>query len=60
MVKTLVKSLREYRKSSWITIFLSMIEVVFEIIIPLCMSNLIDLGIEGGKMVNVWKYGAFC
>ena len=59
MVKTLVKSLREYRKSSWITIFLSMIEVVFEIIIPLCMSNLIDLGIEGGKMVNVWKYGAF-
>ncbi len=57
MVKTLIKSLREYKKPSWATIFLCMIEVVFEIIIPLCMADLIDYGIEGGQMSEVWKYG---
>ena len=32
-------------------------EVIFEIIIPLCMSGLIDNGIETGIMGNVWKFG---
>ena len=32
---------------------------VFEIVIPLYMSNLIDFGIEGGSMAAVWKFGAF-
>ncbi len=36
---------------------LSMLEVVFEIVIPLAMSYLIDFGIEEGIMANVWKYG---
>lgn len=27
-----------------------------EIIIPLCMADLIDLGIEAGNMGVVWKY----
>lgn len=57
MVKTLLKSIREYKKPSLATIFLCMIEVVFEIIIPLCMADLIDYGIEGGQMSEVWKYG---
>ena len=48
MIKTLQKSMREYKKVSWITVFLSAFEVVFEIVIPLCMSGLIDNGIEGG------------
>lgn len=57
MIKTLVKSLREYKKESWLTVFLSIFEVVFEIVIPLCMADLIDYGIEGGTMGKVWKYG---
>ena len=57
MIKTLGKSLREYKKPSLATIFLCMIEVVFEIIIPLCMADLIDVGIEEGNMSAVWKYG---
>ena len=36
---------------------LSMLEVVFEIVMPLCISELIDKGIEGGNMPAVWKYG---
>ena len=57
MIKTLSKSLREYKKDTWKTVFLSSIEVVFEIIIPLCMSDLIDYGIDGGQMNKVCKYG---
>lgn len=57
MIKTLCKSLREYKKTSIITVMMSMIEVVFEILMPLCMSNLIDYGIQDGVMQNVVKYG---
>ena len=57
MIKTLLKSMRQYKKVSWATIFFSAFEVVFEIVIPLCMSGLIDNGIEDGVMSIVWKYG---
>lgn len=55
----LTKSLREYKKTSVYTILLSMLEVVFEIVIPLCMSNLIDFGIEEGEMPVVVRYGVY-
>ena len=57
MLKTLAESLREYKKSSFAAIFFSGIEVIFEIVIPLCMSNLIDNGIEKSNMSMVWKFG---
>lgn len=57
MLKTLAGSLREYKKSSFAAIFFSVIEVIFEIVIPLCMSNLIDNGIEKSNMSMVWKFG---
>lgn len=57
MIKTLSKSLREYKKTSIITILLSIVEVAFEILMPLCMSNLIDYGIGAGVIKNVVKYG---
>jgi len=57
MVKTLLRSLREYKRDSFITVFLTVIEVVFEILIPLCMSNLIDFGIDQSNMSQVWKFG---
>ena len=56
MVKTLLGSLREYRKASIATVLLSVLEVVFEIVIPLCLSDLIDYGIYAGDMDEVWKY----
>ena len=57
MIKTLMKSLREHKKGSLWTVMLSILEVVFEIIIPLCMSELIDAGIDMGDMGQVWRYG---
>lgn len=57
MIKTLSRSLREYKKGSAFTIFLSVLEAAFEILIPLCMAEVIDKGIDLGNMSNVWKYG---
>ncbi|MGN1444523.1 MAG: ABC transporter ATP-binding protein [Acutalibacteraceae bacterium] len=57
MVKTLSRSLREYKKGSVITILLSIMEAAFEILIPLCMAKVIDNGIDVGNMSAVWKYG---
>lgn len=57
MIKTLAGSLREHKKGSLFTMLLSILEVVFEIVIPLCMANLIDFGIDKGDMEAVWKYG---
>ena len=54
MVKTLLRSLRQYKNVSLLTILFSMLEVVFEIIIPLCMARLIDRGIEQSNMSAVW------
>ena len=57
MTKTLLGSLREYKKGSILTILLSVLEAAFEILIPLRMADLIDQGIEPGEMAAVWKLG---
>lgn len=57
-LKTLSKSVRGNRAVSVATVFCSMVEVVFEIVIPICMSNLLDKGIQSGDMSAVWRYGA--
>lgn len=57
MIKTLSRSLREYKKGSVLTILLSVLEAAFEITIPLCMAKVIDEGIDLGNMNTVWKYG---
>ncbi|MDD7310058.1 MAG: ABC transporter ATP-binding protein [Eubacteriales bacterium] len=58
MLRTLAKSQRQYKKTSLLTMLCAMIEVVFEILIPLSISKLLDSGIEQGVMTCVWKYGA--
>lgn len=57
MIKTLLGSLREYKKGSILTILLSILEAAFEILIPLRMADLIDQGIDLGNMTAVWKFG---
>lgn len=57
MIKTLLGSLREYKRGSILTILLSILEAAFEILIPLRMADLIDQGIDLGDMAAVWKFG---
>lgn len=44
------KSLREYKKEAHLTMLLVALEVVFEMLIPLIMSRLIDDGIDKGDL----------
>lgn len=40
MIQTLARSLRQHKKGSIFTILLSILEVFFDILIPLCMSDM--------------------
>ena len=57
MLKTLGKSVREYKKSALITPVFVTVEVVLEVIIPLLMADLIDKGIYTGEMNVILKIG---
>ncbi len=57
MLQTLARSLRRNKTGSIVAIGLSIMEAAFEILIPLCMAELIDKGIDLGEMRAVWKFG---
>lgn len=57
MIKTLLKSVREYKKSALLTPFFVALEVVMEVLLPFVMALLIDQGIEKGNMNVIYKYG---
>ncbi len=57
MMKRLLKSVREYKRSSLLAPILVSCEVVMEVLMPLLMSKLIDNGIEKSDMGYVWKMG---
>lgn len=57
MLKTLGKSVREYKKPALLTPLLVTLEVIVEVVIPLLMANLIDKGIYAGQMNEILKIG---
>ena len=57
MIKTLAKSIREYKKQTILTPMLVALEVVMEILIPFVMANLVDYGIYGNNMPMIYKLG---
>lgn len=57
MLKTLGKSVREYKKPALLTPLLVTLEVIMEVVIPLLMANLIDKGIYTGQMNEILKIG---
>ena len=58
MIKTLAKSIREYRRHSILTPLLVMMEVFLEVMIPFIMASLIDQGIDAGNMEVILRLGA--
>lgn len=50
MIKKLMRSIREYKKASLLTPFFVVIEVILEILIPLIMAQMIDVGITGNNI----------
>lgn len=57
MNRKLLKSVREYKKQSFITPVLVALEVLMEVLIPLLMANIIDIGIMEGNMPYIIKMG---
>ena len=58
MVKKLLKSLREYKKSAILTPICVLVEVFMEIAIPYLLGILIDQGIEQSNLSVILKLGA--
>lgn len=56
MIKTLAKSIREYKKVSLLSPFFIMIEVIMECILPFLMAELID-SMTGNSMTPIIKFG---
>ena len=58
MDKKLLRSVREYKKQSFLTPVLVAAEVFVEALIPLLMAKIIDVGIMNGDMAYIIKLGA--
>ena len=57
MNKTLLKSVREYKKQSILAPLLVILEVLMEVLIPLEMAKIIDVGIANGNMSYILQRG---
>ena len=58
MNRKLLRSVREYKRESILTPLLVVLEVFMEVLIPLLMANIIDIGIMEGNMGYIVKTGA--
>lgn len=57
MNRKLLKSVREYKKESILTPVLVALEVFLEVLIPLLMAKIIDVGITEGDLAYIIKMG---
>jgi len=57
MIRKLAGCVREYKRASILTPIFVTMEVVMEVIIPLLMARLIDLGIDQGNMDMIVRLG---
>ena len=57
MNKTLLRSVREYKKQSILAPLLVILEVLMDVLIPLEMAKIIDVGIANGDMSYILQRG---
>lgn len=58
MLRTLAKHIKEFKTDSLLTIFFTVGEVIFELLIPYMMAFIIDRGVAVGDFAAVVKYGS--
>lgn len=54
----LIPYLKNYKKESVIGPLFKLLEAVFELIVPLITARIIDVGIQNGDIVYIWKIAA--
>ena len=57
MNKTLLRSVREYKKQSVLAPIFVILEVLMEVLIPMEMAKIIDIGISGGDLGYIVQRG---
>ena len=57
-MRKLLRYLKHYKKESIIGPLFKLLEACFELIVPLVMANIIDIGIKNQDMPYIWKMGA--
>lgn len=57
MNKTLLRSVREYKKQSVLAPLFVILEVLMEVLIPMEMAKIIDIGISGGNLNYIVRRG---
>lgn len=57
MLKKLLRSVREYKKDSWLAPLFVTLEVVMEVLIPFFMANIIDIGMANEDMPYILRVG---
>ena len=57
MIKTLAGYIREYKKPSILTPICMIFEVIMEMVIPLLMASIIDVGVANSDMGHIVKVG---
>lgn len=56
-MRKLLRYLKHYKKESIIGPLFKLLEACFELIVPLVMANIIDIGIKNQDMPYIWKMG---
>lgn len=57
MIKTLLGQIKQYKKSTGLSVLFTTVEVILELTIPLLIAKIIDSGISAGNMSKVYLYG---
>lgn len=57
MIKALLSQVREFKKASFLTPFYMILEVLFEMFIPLVMASIIDKGVGNGDIGHIYRMG---
>lgn len=57
-MRNLLIYLKDYKKESIIGPLFKLLEATFELIVPVIMAHIIDIGIKNQDMLYIWKMGA--
>lgn len=59
MVKKILAEVKEYKAAAIFTPVFMVLEVAMEMIIPLLVADLVDLGVEAGNMSEIYRIGGY-
>ena len=57
MLKELFSYMKQYKKYAWISLVCIAVECIFELVIPLIMADMVDVGIANGDQDYILHKG---